>query len=335
MLIAADVPAMAPGTRTGAAHPVRFPGTNQEGDVLLKKQASDLAALVRSIAEHRGRNVDKVEKAVLSADSYTDEVALRDGIIDLVAKDRDDLIAKLEGRSVKRFDGTQVTLRTAGAVFVTSERTWQQEFWEALASPTLAFFLLLLGVAGIYTEFTHPGLILPGAVGAFCLLLFFLSAQVLPVSMVGLLLLLLGLVMFILELKVTSHGMLTLGGILSVVLGSVLLFPGPIPELRLPIVVVLPASLTLAAFCALAVRLAVAARRAPVTTGVEGLRGEVGVVTQDLAPEGKVFVHGEIWNAISAGAALPKGTAVRVRTVDNMRLEVEPAPAKDRQGANG
>jgi membrane-bound serine protease (ClpP class) len=323
LLIAADVAAMAPGTRTGAATPIASFGKDIP-DTLRKKVENDLAAGARSIAEHRGRNVEKSEKAVLAAEAYTDEVALREGIIDLVATDRDDLMTKLDGRTVRRFDGTDVTLETEGAVFVERERNLTQEFWEALGSPILAFFLLVVGVVGLYTEITHPGLIFPGLLGAFSLLLFALSARILPVSLVGLLLVALGLLMFLLEIKVTSHGLLTVGGVACVVLGSIMLFPGPIPEMRLPLAVVLPGSLTLAGFCVVAVRLSLAARRAPVSTGVEGLRGETGVVETELSPEGRVFVHGELWSAVSRSGPVPRGAPVEVVKVDGMQLVVEP-----------
>jgi membrane-bound serine protease (ClpP class) len=326
LLIAADVAAMAPGTRTGAASPVTAFG----GDIpetLKKKVENDLAAGARSIAEHRGRNVEKIEKAVLEATAYSDQDALKEGLIDVVAQSREDLLEKLDGRTIRRFDGSSVVLATRGAAIARSERTWKQEFWETLASPTLAFLLLVLGVIGLYTEFTHPGLTFPGVAGALCLLLFALASQVLPVSLIGILLIVLGIVMLILELKIVSHGLLTIGGIACVVIGSLLLIPGPIPELRVPLVVVLPGSLTLAGFCALAVRLSVAARRAPVATGVEGLRGETGVVEDALAPEGKVFVHGELWNAVSTAGAIPRGASVRVVSVEGMRIVVEPSAA--------
>lgn len=324
LLIAADVAAMAPGTRTGAASPITSFGTDIP-ETLKKKVENDLAAGARSIAEHRGRNVEKIEKAVLEANAYTDEAALKDGLIDLVAKDQDDLLAQLDGRTVRRFDGSSVVLATKGSTFVRSERTFEQEAWETLASPTLVFLLLVLGVIGIYTEISHPGLVFPGIGGALCLLLFALATRVLPVSILGLLLIVLGLVMLILELKIVSHGLLTLGGVAAVIVGSMMLFEGPIPEMRLPLAVVLPGSLTLAAFCAFAVRLSVAARRAPVSTGVEGLRGESGIVEDELHPEGRVFVHGELWNAVTAGAPIARGASVRVVRVEGMRVVVEPS----------
>ncbi len=335
ILIAADLAAMAPGTRTGAASVVSAIGKNEEGDVMLKKANNDAAALVRTIAEHRKRNIEACQSAVFAAEAYTDTVALEKGIIDLVAKDRDDLLSKLEGREIRRFDGSVVSLRTAGARFVSTERNVQQRFLEFVGSPYVAFFLLLLGIAGIYVELSHPGLILPGLVGALCLLLFALAAQVLPVSAIALLLILLAIVMFILEIKVTSYGMLTFGGVACLVIGSLMLFRGPVPELGLPLTVVLPPSLALGALCIFAVRLAVRAQRTPIGTGVEGLVGEVAEVTQSLDLSGKVFVHGEIWNAASVSGSVGKGERVRVVRVENMRLLVEPLGGKPAERGNG
>jgi membrane-bound serine protease (ClpP class) len=325
ILMAADVAAMAPGTRTGAASTVILGGDNTEDNVLLKKANEDTAALIRSIAKHRNRNVEACERAVMQAKAYEESVALADGLIDLVARDRDELLELLDSREIRRFDGSVVTVRTEGARFVTSEFPWRQTFMELLANPIIVYLLFLGGLAGIYVEFTHPGAVFPGVVGALCLLLFALSAQALPISAIGILLVLLAIVMFILEVKVTSYGMLTVGGVVCLVLGSVVLIDGPIPELRVPFGLVLPMSLALAGVCAFAVRLAVKAQLHRVGTGVEGLAGKTGSVTEALDPEGKVFVHGEIWNAISAGGPVAQGERVRVVRVEDMQLTVEPA----------
>jgi membrane-bound serine protease (ClpP class) len=325
ILMAADVAAMAPGTRTGAASTVIPGGDNTEDNVVLKKANEDTAALIRSIAEHRRRNIEACERAVMEAKAYEESVALADGLIDLVARSRDDLLEQLNRREIRRFDGSVVTVETENASFVTSEFPWRQKFMEILASPIVAFLLLLGGLGGIYVEFTHPGVVFPGVVGALCLLLFALSAQALPISAIGLLLILLAIVMFILEIKVTSYGMLTVGGLVCLVLGSLMLVDGPIPELRVPFAVVLPTSIAVAGVCAFALRLAVKAQQSSVGTGVEGLRGKTGTVTQALEPQGKVFVHGETWNASAAGVTVARGERVRVVKVDNMQLTVEPA----------
>jgi len=328
VLLAADVAAMAPGTRTGAASTVYgFGGESRDDDVMLKKANQDLAALIRSIADRRDRNPEACEKAVFEAQAYEEGVALEQGLIDLIAGDRTELLELLDAREVQRFDGSTVVLQTADARFVTSQFSFRHEFMEFLATPALASIFLMLGMLGLYVEFTHPGAVFPGVVGALCLLLFALTAQVLPVSAIGVMLILLAVVMFILEIKVTSYGMLTLGGTVSLVIGAIMLVDGPIPELRVPPSVVLPTALFIAALCILAMRLAIKAQLARVSTGVEGLVSELGTVTRDLDPEGSVQVHGEIWNAASVSGPLPRGTRVRVVAVDSMRITVEPLDA--------
>jgi membrane-bound serine protease (ClpP class) len=332
VLISADVAAMAPGTRTGAASTVFATGGGDENNVLLKKSNEDLAALIRSIADRRGRNVEACERAVLEAKAYEEKVALDEGLIDLLAASREELLEKLDTMEIDRFDGSKVVLRTAGATFVTSQFSLRHEFMELLAIPAIAYGLFLLGVLGIYVELTHPGMVLPGVVGAMALILFALAAQVLPISAIGILLIVLALVMFILEIKVTSYGMLTLGGLACLIIGSWMLVDGPIPALRVPWGVFLPASLAIGGLCAFALRLAVKAQRARVGTGVEGLAGATGTVTEDLMPEGKIFVHGEIWNATAAGEPIEAGRRVRVTKVEDMWLTVEAinGPTADR-----
>jgi membrane-bound serine protease (ClpP class) len=328
LLIAADLAAMAPGTRTGAAATVIFGGGERETGVLLKKSDEDLAALVRSIAERRGRNAAAAERAVFEAKAYEEQAALEQGLIDLVADSRDALLAALDGREVRRFDGSTAVLHTAGARLVESEFPLRQRFRELLTHPSVAYLLLLVGLAGLYAEFSHPGAVLPGVAGALCLLLFFLAAQVLPVSAVGVLLMLLAVVMFILEVKVVSFGMLTVGGIVCLVIGSLILIEGPIPELRVPLWLVLPTSITMGLLCALVLTLAMRAQQQRVETGVEGLVGRVGTVARELSPHGKVLVQGELWNALSTGEPLAQGAKVRVVHVNGMELTVEPFVAE-------
>ena len=331
LLIAADVAAMAPGTRTGAAAVIFGMGKSEDGDVLLKKATNDLAALARSIAEHRGRNVDACDKAVVSAESFTDAAALKSGLVDIVAKDRDDLFRQLEGRKVQRFDGAEVTMALSSASVVEPERTSTARLEERiggfLANPTIVYLLFLIGLAGLYAEFNHPGTWVPGLVGAVALILFAFAAQQLPISAIGLILVLLGLALFVLELKIVSHGLFGLAGTAAVIAGSLMLFPGAGGDLKPPLLVVLPGSLTLAAFCAVATRLAVAARRAPIASGVEGLRGEIGVVEHPLAPEGTVFVHGALWKATASSGSVPAGARVRVVRVRDLTVDVEPVDA--------
>jgi membrane-bound serine protease (ClpP class) len=325
ILIAADVAAMAPGTRTGAAASIFGTGEGSEDNVLLKKVNEDHAALLRSIADRRGRNAEACEEAIFSAKAFEETVALERGLIDLVVQDRAELLERLDGTEIRRFDGTTVTLRTADARIATMEFSLRQKFMEFLGNPSVAYILLSLGLLGLCFEMTHPGAVLPGVAGAGCLLLFAIAAQALPISTIGLLLIVLAVVMFILEVKVASYGMLTFGGVVVLLLGSLMLVEGPIPELRVPLGLVLPVTIAVAAICVVVVRLAIGAQRERVATGVEGLTGEVGTVTQDLAPEGKVQVHGEIWNAESTGQTLPRGSRVRVVRVVALKLTVEPA----------
>lgn len=333
LLIAADVAAMAPGTRTGAASVIYGMQESKEGDVVLKKQQNDLAALARSIAEHRGRNVESCEKAVQSAESFTDRDAIAAKLVDLQAKDPADLVKKLDGRTIKRFDGGEVRLALAGAQILENERTSAQRVEERvggfLQSPAVVYLLFVIGLAGLYAEFNHPGAIVPGVIGGICLLLFAFAARGLPISAVGLLLVLLGLVLLVLEIKIVSHGLLTLAGTACIVGGSILLFPGASGDLRPPLALVLPGSLTLAALCAFATRLALKAQKTPLATGVEGLAGEVGVVERELSPDGTVFVHGELWKATAAAGPLPAGTRVKVVRVRDLTVDVVPVDRAD------
>jgi len=328
LLISADVASMAPGTRTGAASTVYGNKESKEGDVLLKKSNEDLAALIRSIADHRGRDVEACEKAVFEAKAYEEQVAMEKGLVDLIAADREDLLAQLDGREIKRFDGSSETLHTAGATFAVTEFSLKHEFMELLAVPAIAALLLFGGLLGLYVEFTHPGVVFPGVAGALCLLLFALSAQVLPISTIGVLLIVLALVMFLLEIKVTSFGMLTLGGAVALVIGGWMLVEGPIPELRVPLEFILPVALVITLLCAFVVRFAIRAHRSKVSTGQEGLVGKTATVTEELTPQGKVFVHGEIWNAVTAGGPISHGARVKIIGVDELMLTVAPAGAE-------
>jgi len=321
LLIAADVAAMAPGTRAGAAKTVYGLVESAEENRGLKKMDQDLAALVRSIASRRGRDVQACEDAVFEARSYEETVALERKIVDLVAPTREALLVALDGREVRRFDGTTVRLATAGAGFVVTRFSLRHRFLETLATPILATLLLFAGLLGLYVEFTHPGVVFPGVVGALCLLLFALTAQALPMSTIGVLLVALGLLMFVLEIKVASFGMLTVGGAVSLLLGGFLLIDAPIPELRVPLAFLVPLWAAVTLVAVVAVRLAVRAQRAPVV----GMTGEIGTVREDLDPQGKVFVHGETWDATTGGSALPRGSRVRVLRVENLTLIVEPA----------
>jgi membrane-bound serine protease (ClpP class) len=322
--MAADVAAMAPGTHIGAAHPVSGSGEKID-DTMSKKMASDVAGYARTLATQRKRNVALIEQGVMESRTFTEQEALgaKPALIDLVANDVPDLLDKLDGKSVTRFDGRSVTLHTAGAVVERVERTWAQQVLGAIAHPQIAYLLLTLGTLGLTIELWNPGAILPGVVGGICLLLAFFALQVLPVNYAGVLLILLGLVLLILEVKVTSFGLLAIGGILSLFFGSIMLIDSPLPEMQIGLRLIIPVTLGMSAIILFLVGLAVQALRLPATTGSDGMIGEIGRALTAIQPglAGSVQTHGEIWTATSSDPVSP-GDAVRVTAVDGLRLTV-------------
>jgi membrane-bound serine protease (ClpP class) len=317
--LAADVAAMAPGTNMGAAHPVSAMGKMDE--TMEKKVASDAAAYIRSIAERRGRNVEMAEKAVLESRSFTEREALDLKLVDLVVKDVDELVRTLDGRSVKRFDGQTVTLALKGQPITSMAMNWRQAVLAAIASPELLFLLLLGALAGIGAELSHPGLLLPGIVGVLCLILFLFASQVIPVNWAGVLLILLAVGLFAAEVKVTSYGLLTVGGLIAMILGAMMLVDAPV---RIAWSAVLPAAAMMAAGTILLVRLVLQSQRRRSVTGVAGMLGARGVADTELQPEGWVLVMGERWRGV-AEAPLPAGSEVQVTSVDGLRVRVKKA----------
>jgi membrane-bound serine protease (ClpP class) len=324
LTMAADVAAMAPGTHIGAAHPV---GANGESgsETMAKKAAADVAAYVRTLAAGRGRNVSLAEEAVQESRAFTEQEALGASppLIDVVAADLPDLLRRLDGRSVRRFDGSTVILSTASARLVPVEMSRRQRVLSAIAHPNIAFILLSLGILGLTIELWTPGAILPGVVGAIALLLAFFALQMLPVNGAGLLLILLGLILLALEIKVTSYGALTAGGLTSLVLGAMILIDAPEPELRVSLRVVMPVILGCAAICVFLVRLGVASQRRRPATGVHALVGAAAETLTAIEPgrAGQLRTRGEIWRAISA-ERLDPGTRVRVIDVEGLTLTV-------------
>jgi membrane-bound serine protease (ClpP class) len=322
--IAADIAAMAPGTHIGAAHPVSGGGAAMD-ETSSKKAAEDMAAYVRTIAGKRGRNVQLAEQAVLQSKAFTDDEALKatPPLVDLVATSLDDLLKKLDGRTVARFDGRSTTLRTASATVVPVEMTLRQRILSAVAHPNIAYILLSLGTLGLTIELWSPGAIVPGVVGGLSLLLAFFALQVLPINYVGLLLMLFGLLMFALEIKVTSYGLLTIAGIISLVFGSLMLIDSPAPELQLSLSLILSVVLGFTAIAAFLVRLALTSQRAVPVTGAEGLIGETGYALEPIVPgaPGRVRAHGESWSAI-AGEPIASGDRVTVTNIDGLTLTV-------------
>lgn len=321
LLEAGDVAAMAPGTNTGAAHPILI-GTQMD-PVMKQKVENDAAASLRSITAKRGRNSALAEKAVLESKSFTDKEALESRLIELIARDEQDLLAQLEGREILRFDGRKQVLHLRGAAIETYEKTLRQKIVSALTDPNLALALLVLGALGIYIEFSSPGLIAPGVVGAILALLGLSAISVLPINWLGAGLLLLALVLFALEAKFISHGILGAGGAVAMVLGAMLLIDSPLPEMRIRFSTALALALPFSLITVLLVSLVIRARAAKVVTGAPGMIGEIAVALSELAPQGKVLVHGEYWDAVSS-QPLPAGARVRVVAIDKLLLTVKP-----------
>jgi len=324
LTIAADVAAMAPGTHIGAAHPVEGGGEKMD-ETTAKKATEDTAAYARTLAASRHRNVTLAAAAVTESRAFTEGEALSAAppLIDLVAPDIPDLLRQLDGRTITRFDGTTVVLRTGNAEIVPIEMSLRQRVLSGVAHPNIAYLLLSLGTLALTIELWSPGAILPGVVGGVSLLLAFFAFSVLPVNYAGLLLILFGLVLLVLEIKVTSYGLLTTGGVVSLIFGSMILMDSSLPELQLSLRVVLPVVLGFAAIAMFLVRLAVAAQRQPPVVGQAAMVGAPGETLTAIAPErgGQVATHGEIWNATS-GESIPEGARVRVTRIDGLTLVV-------------
>lgn len=326
LTIAADVAAMAPGTHIGAAHPVSGQGEKMD-ETLSEKAASDVAAYARTLASGRNRNVDLAEQAVRASKAFTESEALEASppLIDLIAADVPELLARLDGREIRRFDGSTVTLRLAGARTENVEMGWRQRVLSTLAHPNIAYILLSLGVLGLTIELWNPGSVLPGVVGGICLILAFFTFQVLPINYAGVLLILFGLVLLLLEIKVTSYGLLGAGGVVSLILGSMILVDSPAPELRVSFSLILPMVLAMAAILVFLVRLAIQSQRRKAVTGESGMIGQTATVVAAIPAggEGSVRLLGEVWTARSAEAA-GAGDRVVVMEMDGLILTVRP-----------
>ena len=318
--VAADVAAMAPGTNIGAAHPVA--GLGQMDEVMSKKVTSDAAAYIRSKAERRGRNVEMAEKAVVDSKSFTEKEALELKLIDLVANDVADLLGKLEGREVKRFDGSTARLSLKGHDPVAVRMDWRQLVLSMIARPEILFLLLLGALAGLGTEISHPGLLFPGILGLLCLILFLFASQIIPINWAGVLLILLAIGLFVAEVKVASYGLLTVSGMVAMVLGAMMLVDSPLPELQVSPWKLLPAVLVMATGTTLLVRMVLQAQKRRAVTGAEGMAGLGGVADSDLDPEGWVVVQGERWKARSEEEKVPAGEPIRVVSMEGLRLRV-------------
>ena len=336
IMMAADVAAMAPGTHIGAAHPVS--GTSEAMDeTTSKKAASDTAAYVRSLAEARGRNVMLAAEAVLESRAFTDREALEASppLVEFSAGDVGELLRQLDGESITRFDGRTTVLRTANAEVRRVDMTRRQEFLGAIAHPQIATLLLTLGMLGLTIELWNPGAILPGVAGGLCLLLAFFAFQILPVSATGLLLILFGVSLLILELNVPSFGALGVGGTISLVIGSIMLTRDAVPGVQVGLEFIIPTALAFSAITLFLGRLALKALRQRSVTGADGMIGAGGRVRDPVGPDepGSVDVHGEIWRALSS-SRVAAGQPVRVNAVNGLTLIVEPSGAVVRKGEN-
>jgi membrane-bound serine protease (ClpP class) len=325
--MAADVAAMAPGTHIGAAHPVSGDGAKMD-DTMAKKLASDTASYARTLAQQRRRNATLIEQAVLESRSYTEQEAIgaQPRLIDVVAADVPDLLAKLDGRTVTRFDGRSETLHVAGARVEAVSMTWAQRVLSAIAHPQIAYLLLTLGMLGLTVEFWSPGAIFPGVAGGICLLLAFFALQVLPVSYAGVLLILLGIVLLILEVKVTSFGVLAIGGVAALFFGSLMLIDSPLPELQIGLRLIVPITVSISGIILFLVGLAVKAQQQRPVTGAAGMIDETGsaLTSIDAGGMGRVRAHGEIWTA-TADEHIAAGELVRIVSVKGLLLTVRRA----------
>lgn len=321
LLETADIAAMAPGTRTGAAHPVMLAGSPD--DALMKKIANDAAASLRAVVERRGRNAKTAETAVIDSKSFTDQEALKEGLIEIIARDEADLFKQISSRTIRRFDGSQVTVELAAVKVIEYAPTLRQKVQKSMADPNLALAMLLLGALGVYLEFSSPGLILPGVAGAILLLLGLASLAVLPLNWSGAALILLALTLFVLEAKIASHGVLGIGGTVALVLGAVLLIDSPVPEMRIRLSTAITLAVPFAAIVLFLVSLIVKARMTRPQTGREGFAGDTASALTDLSPCGQVLYKGEIWQARS-NRAIKAGEKVRITGIEGLELKVEP-----------
>ncbi len=318
--MSAHIAVMAPGTHIGAAHPVSL-GEGKESKTMSEKIVNDTVSYIKTIAKTRGRNVDWGEKAVVKSASITEEEAVKLNVVDFISPDLQDLLSRIDGKVVK-FDGVTRTLMTKGVQPRSLEMSWRFRFLDIISNPSIAYILLMLGIYGIFFELSNPGAILPGVVGGIFLILAFYALQMLPINFAGLALILFAIILFIAEIKVVSHGLLSVGGVISLFLGSLMLIDSPVEYMRISLSVIIPAVVVSAAFFIFAVTKAIGARLTKPTTGIEGLTGEIGTVVAGLNLEGKVAVHGEYWNAES-DQPIDVGEKVRVIGVNNLILKVK------------
>jgi len=328
ILLSADIAAMAPGTNTGAASPVfeMFGQTVEIDETMRKKVTNDASAFLRSYAEMRGRNPDVASTAVTDAKAFSATEALNDKLINLVASSEDDLLSKLDGRTITRFDGSKVQLQLSHPVLAELDMTSRQKALLHIVDPNIAFLLLIGGVLGLYTEFTHPGMFAPGVLGGVALLVALFAMNMLPVSITGVLLIVLALTFFVLEAKFPTHGVLGVGGVIALILGALLLIQSPWTGMGVSFTTAVAVAIPFACIVLILARAVRRSRGWKMQTGQEELIGEEGEVTQAfVSGAGMVRVHGELWRAATpSGQTIPQGSWIRVRKVNGLTLEVEP-----------
>ena len=331
--LAAHIAVMAPGTNIGAAHPVTMGGGGMPGggekdttgsSVMNDKMTNDAAAMIRAIAEQRGRNIDWADSSVRESKSITATIALESGVIDFILPDIESILEKIDGKTVKVPSG-EITIHTQNAIVELFEMDWKQLFFDKLSDPNIAYILMMLGVYGMIYELSNPGAIFPGIVGGICLLLAFLAFQTLPINTVGVLLMVFGILLLLLEIKVPSYGLLTIGGATSLALGSVILIDTSIPVLKVSLGIIIPTVILTVLFALFAVGLGIKAQRKKTTTGKEGIIGMVGEALEDLNPQGQILVNGEYWNGISK-QEIKKGQHVEVTGMQGLKLIVKQVP---------
>ncbi|HYC89581.1 MAG TPA: nodulation protein NfeD [Thermoanaerobaculia bacterium] len=323
ILEAADVAAMAPGTNTGAAHPVTIGGEKID-EIMKMKLQNDAAAFMRSIAQRRGRNVAAAESGVREAKSFTEDEALALKLIEVVAADVPSLLRWADGKTIRRFNGTKSVLRLANKPIVDYDMTLRQQLLSWIMDPNVAFILMSLGMLALWAEFNHPGAILPGVVGLIAIVLAVFALNLLPTRFAAFALILVAFILFAAEAKFTSYGILGAGGVICMILGALMLVDGPIPEMRVKLLTALVVSVPIGIIAVFLMTLVLRAHKNPVASGVEAMIGEIGIARTPLGPDGKVFVHGELWNA-SANGEIAAGSRVRVRGVEGLRVIVEKA----------
>jgi membrane-bound serine protease (ClpP class) len=319
--LAAHIAAMAPGTNIGAAHPVQM-GEKEIGKEMEEKILNDTVAYIKTIAKQRGRNEQWAEQAVRESVSVHEDEALKLGVIDLVSPSLEDLLSRVDGREVEISSGKVIPLKVKGLEVKNINMSFRDQLLSIISNPSIAYILLMLGFYGLLYELANPGAILPGVIGGICLILAFFAFQMLPINYAGVALILLGIILFIAEVKITSYGMLSVAGVISLLLGSIMLIDSPAEFLRISFIkVVLPVVSVSAAFFLFALIMVVRAHRRRPTTGREGLVGGKGVATTDLKPEGVVEIRGELWNAV-AGETIKAGEKIQVKEMEGMKVKV-------------